>query len=259
MVSEIQPTLSAAPVTSAIVEDHVARLRYDLRMSTPANDLRANLKSLRDRLAFAAPRARARPNAPPDLRARLDAALELVGQLYGLSAASRSASSAPSSASLDEVYEDAIVEGHLALSEWERWLEQEAAPRARARPWAAASGQRQHDRHATGVSVKLLRYSVRGEGPALTLATESVSRPAHNVSLGGIYVSAGPGEVPSIVVGSVVHVSVSALGGSRSFSARGVVTRRVDDGIALRWIAETPADQHVIEALVDAARQAGKS
>jgi hypothetical protein len=216
-------------------------------MAKPADDVRSKLKGLRDKLAFETPRAQSRPNVPAELIERLRAALEVVGQMYLLGAA-------PSSASLEEAYEDALVEGHLALSEWERWLAQEKRPRARS-SWSTGAERRQHDRQPTQVMVKLLRHSVRGQGPAYTLTTETASRPARNVSVGGIYVNIGRGELADIAVGSVVHVSVSAVGEPQSYSVRGEVIRRDDSGIALRGVAKTPAEQRMIESVVAAARR----
>jgi hypothetical protein len=222
------------------------------------DDAAARLRTLRDRLAVEEPRARARPNAPAELKERLQATLELVGRVYLLD---RKATSA---ATLDEVREDAVVEAHLVLHEWERWLLQEEARAQRATrarvptPTPAPIDRRVHARHDANVAVKLLRYDVRDDGlGGSTLDTETSSRPARNVSLGGIYVAAARGDLPQLTVGRVVHVSVSSsLGAGLAFRARAVVQRRDDGGLGLGWIVDSDPVRAAIEALLDAVRRA---
>ena len=145
------------------------------------HDIKTRLRKLRDRLAFEAPRARVRPATPPVLVERLNGALETVSSVCLLTT---------ESGALEEIREDALVEGHLVLHEWERWLEQQSkGTGARARP---GSEQRRHPRYDTNVSVRLQRHAVRGSGGSLSVATETIERPARNVSLDGIFVLAPP-------------------------------------------------------------------
>jgi hypothetical protein len=58
-------------------------------------------------------------------------------------------------------------------------------------------------------------------------------------------------DLPTVNVGSVIHVSVNARGESRSFNLRGIVGRRDENGLALKWIADAVEDQKSIAALLD--------
>jgi hypothetical protein len=227
------------------------------------DDVMTKLRALRDRLAVEEPRARARPNVTVDLKRRLQETLELLGRAYLLDEKSTSA------AILEEVREDAVVEAHLVLHDWERWLaleEQRAqrAQQARARvptPTPAPIDRRVHYRHDTNVAVKLLRYDVRENGAGgLTLDTETSSRPARNVSAGGIFVAAARGDLPQLTVGRIVHVSVSSsLAASLGFRARAAVQRRDDQGLGLSWIVDSDAVRAAIDALLEAVRRARTS
>lgn len=216
---------------------------------TPTDEIRGKLRALRDRLAAELPRARIRAGAPPDLAQRLQTALDLVSGVYllGLSTA------APAPAGLGEAREDALVEGHLALHEWERWAEQEKLRAARR--IAPASNLRQSERHETNVLVKLLRYTLQDGGSVgMTLESETANRPARNVSLGGIFVSASPEDLPRVGPGCVLHVSVSF--GALSFKARATVIRRDGNGFGLRWVEESDRIRTSVESLLDAIRGA---
>jgi hypothetical protein len=230
-------------------------------MAAPAvDDLATRLRKLRDRLAAEEPRARARPSTPAELRRRLAATLELVSRVYLLDPRQTPAET------LEEVREDAVVEGHLVLHDWERFLAQEEAQQQKARSRVhtptplppALTDRRVHHRHETNVAVRLLRYDVRQDGSGgLTLDTETSSRPARNVSLGGIFVTMARHDLPQLQVGCIVHVSVSSsLATSLGFRARAVVQRRDDSGIGLGWIVDGDAVRAAIDALLDAVRRA---
>jgi hypothetical protein len=222
-------------------------------MAEPTDDPKAKLKALRDRLAIEAPRAQARPQAPPDLVRRLKSALELVSRVYLLTAAQTPA--------LDEVREDALVEGLLVVSEWERWLTQEKQDKQQkpvARPWSSPIDQRRHERLETNVTVKLLRHSLSDDTTGgVSLESATTSRPARNVSLGGIFVAIPKDELPQVTTGSIVHVSVSAaLGAPVSFEVRAAVARREATGLGLRWVDDSERFKRAIESLLDAVRRA---
>jgi hypothetical protein len=226
------------------------------------DDTVTKLRTLRDRLAAEEPRARARANAPVELRRRLAATLELVGRVYLLDPRTTAA------ATLEEVREDAVVEAHLVLHDWERWLASaELSQRARNRvatpvPLSPATplapNRRVHDRHETNVAVRLLRYALRDDGSGgVTLDTETSSRPARNVSAGGIFVTATRADLPQLAVGHLVHVSVSSsLAASLAFRARATVQRRDDSGLGLGWIVDSDAVRTSVEALLEAVRLA---
>ncbi len=213
-----------------------------------ADDAKTKLRKLRDQLAWETSRARARGNTPVTLLQRLEAAAELLSGVCLLGGGS----GARRTDTLDEVYEDAIVEGHLALHDWERWVGADDPQKRKARP---ATGQpRQHERVETSVSVSLLRHGVRTVGSGAVVGTDAVQLTGRNVSLGGMLVIAGKADLPGAVVGSVVHVALDGSQG-RPAPARAIVTRRDDSGIALRWVQETEADRRVVEALVAAIQQ----
>jgi hypothetical protein len=215
------------------------------------DDPRAKLRKLRDRLAVEAPRARAALSTPPEIAERLQSALDLVSSVYLLS----TGATAATSAQLDEVYEDALVEAHLVLHDWERWLEQQRQKPASRTPPASPT-RRQHERYDTNVSVRLLRHSVHADGTGgATLNSEATSRPARNVSLGGIFVAVPKDELAEVAVGNVLHVSVSTPAGALlSFNARATVMRRDASGLALRWIVDSERLRKAIESLLDALR-----
>lgn len=220
-------------------------------MQTPTAELKSKLKQLRDRLAAEAPRAHARPSAPPALVERLDATLELVSGVY------LAASTSSSAGAILDVSEDAIAEGHLVLHEWERWLEREKEPKptVRMRPVRLAElpNRRAHERYETGVSVRLLRYGVREQAGSVSIESAAVNRPARNVSTGGIFVAVPKDDLPQVGLGAIVHISVEVDG--QSFSARAAVTRRESDGLALRWMQDSPQAQRSIDSMLDALRR----
>lgn len=214
-------------------------------------DIKAKLRKLRDQLAWETPRARARGNTPPALLQRLEAAAEVLNGVCLLGGGP----DAMRSETLDELHEDAIVEGHLALHEWERWRGDEDQQKRKPRPAAPLGQRRQHERHETTVSVSLARHGVRTEGGGAVVGTDTVKLAARNISFGGMMVMAGKGDLPSAGVGSVVHVTVRGAG-ERLLHARGVITRRDDAGMGLRWLAETEVDRRVIESILAATRPA---
>jgi hypothetical protein len=220
------------------------RGRESTGMST-LSEAKAKLRALRQRLATEAPRAYTRPDTPAELRQRLQSALECVSGACFLD-------TNLGSPSTEEARDDALIEGHLALAEWERWLEQRHEHKPRRTP--PPVDRRRHERYETGVLVKLLRYAVReSSGERMTLVAETASRPARNVSLGGILVAMARDELPQVGVGSIVHVSVSAaLGGPLEFQIRAAVTRRDDVSVALSWIQDSDRARRAIESLLAA-------
>jgi hypothetical protein len=236
-------------------EIFVSRHRRDCRARVAAlhllsiemastQDIKTRLRKMRDKLAFEVPRARVRPATPPELVERLNAALETVTNVCLLTAAS---------GTVEEIQEDALVEAHLVLHEWERCLELQNKPPQKSR----GTEQRRHPRLETNVSVKLQRHAVRGHGGTLSVETDTITKPARNVSLDGIYVLAAPAELGDVAVGGVVHLSVvTTLGGTLSFHARAVVVRRDQDGVGLRWVRDTPAIEKAIASLLDAISRA---
>jgi hypothetical protein len=207
---------------------------------------KARLRALRDRLAVEAPRARARPTVPAELVLRLQSALDCSSHLIG-------AAAALSSPALDEARDDALLEGHLALHDWELFIEQERKQRAQATPLGRIN-RRQHERHETAVAVRLQRYRVRDGGRGdMTLDSEEVSRPARNISAGGIFVMATKEDLPQLGVGSVVHVTIG-FDGTRPFQARAAVAHRDASGLGLRWIHDSDGARREIQRLLDAIR-----
>ncbi len=213
------------------------------------HEWKARLRQLRDQLASEEPRLSVRAHAPAELAARMRAAAELVGRVYLLVCAP---SQVPAE-TLEEVCEDAIVEGHLVLHDWERWLEQDKRPRARSRT-PPPIDRRQYARHETKVSVRLLRHDVGDDGSGgVALASQEMSRPARNLSLGGIFVAVTRNELPQVTAGSVVRVSVSTpLGPGGSFQTRAAVARRDDAGLGLRWIEQSDRFRRALETLLAA-------
>jgi hypothetical protein len=205
------------------------------RPNRPSDDPKLKLRQLRDRLAFETARARAR-SAPPDLLRRLLTGAERVAQVGELK-------DAP-----DDVFEDAIVEATLALHDWERWLEQASGTKTKPTPRPAGVERRQTERHDAQASVRILRYVVE-DG---TVDADAVTRPARNVSIGGLSVALAPDDLPGVGVGCVVHLSITAIGRPTVFQVRAVVTRRGDDGLALKWLHDANG---TVSALVAAIRK----
>lgn len=216
------------------------------------NELKSRLKQLRDRLAVEAPRARIRPSVPSELVERLEATLALVGGIY------LAATTSPSADSLENASEDAIAEGHLVLHDWERWIEREKDPKPTVRMRPVRLGdlpdRRVHERYETGVSVQIMRYGVREHAGTATIESASVSRPARNVSIGGIFVAVRKEDLPQVGVGAIVHIAVKVE--EQSFQARATVARRDADGLGLRWTQDSAQPQRSIEAILDAVRRA---
>ena len=213
--------------------------------------MRGKLKELRNRLSAELPVVRLRPSAPPELVRRMESALEMVAGAYLLSATDPVS---PASAR-EELYEDAVAEGHLALHDWERWLERESRKEQSSKT-PPPIDRRVHQRHDINVTVKLLRHRVRAyEFGEYKLDSETTSRPARNVSLGGILVAVLKDDLPQVGVGSVLHLSVS-FGAQQSFQVRATVQRRDAQGLGLRWIVDSERAQRAIESLLDAISRA---
>jgi hypothetical protein len=70
------------------------------------------------------------------------------------------------------------------------------------------------------------------------------------VSTGGIFVGVPKDDLPQVGVGAIVHISVNVE--AESFAARAAVTRRETDGLALRWLQDSPQAQRSIESVLDA-------
>jgi hypothetical protein len=218
-------------------------------MGTHVDELKSNLRKLRDKLALEAPRAHARQGTPPELDRRLQSTLQRTSNaLSGPTGGAKPGA-------LEELYDDIIVEAHLVLHEWERW--QADAGAQKVKPPVATTNRRAHPRHDTNVSVQLLRHAVHASNHGVTLESESLKRPARNVSLGGMFVVLSKDDLPQVAAGSVVHISVS-FGDSLTFRARAAVARRASDGIGLHWIQENEAVTRSIKALLDAIHQASR-
>ncbi len=221
-----------------------------MAMANDDEDPRAKLRALRDKLAFEAPRAQARAKTPPDLAKRLKAALDQVNAAHRLATSSDSHVSEEVAA---EVIDDAIVEAHMALHDWERLIERQEEQAQRARQQVALTDRRQSTRQDTDVTVRLLRHAMNESGSGVALETETANRAARNVSMGGIFVSLAVGDLPQVVVGSVLHVAIdTSLGASLGFRARAIVMRRDATGVGLRWIVDTERVTQAIESLLAA-------
>jgi hypothetical protein len=212
---------------------------------------KSKLRRLRDLLAFELRRAQGRETCPPELLRRLVTAAELVESVCALK------SSPDNAEQLEEVYSDALVESHLAMHDWERFRKQEdAAQKPRPRP-TPTPPPRQHPRVDIDVSVKLRRFSVHEvSGAGMTVEAHTMSLPARNISIGGLYVVAKGSAHKELTVGSVVMVTVSlARDASLAFRMRAVITRRDDAGMGLRWIADHKPGEHSVQSLLDAVNQ----
>lgn len=221
---------------------------------------KAQLKKLRNELAVQAPRARTYANAPADVVDRLHEIAERISSVYLASCETRP----QRSEAFDELCDDVLVEGHLVLKDWSQWVEQQQQKRKPTPPPTAE--RRVHERVRSTVSIMLRRHDIRGAGTDLAVFDQSVDRPTRDVSSGGAFVLAPPGDLPGVATGHVVHVSLPGTSKPRDDNARGVVmrrddkaravvVRRDDTGIALRWIVESPVDQRVVDAIVAAIRE----
>lgn len=219
---------------------------------TTSTETKRKLRELRDRLSFELPRARVRPNMPAELVARLQAALDAVNGAYAMPAAS----TASAADALDEAREEAIVEAHLALHDWERWTETQRQPKLKAqlpKPRRAVDARQSRE-----VEVRLLRYRAQnGDGREVALADTTAARAARNVSADGIFVTIAKDELPQLGIGGVLQLSAQVDGGA-ALQARATVVRREVDGLALKWIVDNERTRHLIDALLDGVRRARK-
>ena len=211
---------------------------------TSDDDPRKKLRELRDRLAFEAPRAKARPSTPSELAERLQSTLDWINELL---AAPPPATPAAGEA-VAEAREEALVEAHLALHEWQRRLERDTQPKIKS---FATPDRRQHERHQVDIEVRLLRRRRQADGREIALAGATTQR-ARNVSLSGILVLLAPDALPEIAVNDVVNAAV--IVGTATFETRGVVVRRDASGLGLRWILDNERAQRSVDALLDAIR-----
>ena len=229
------------------------RAVWPIQLITVDESPKARLKLLRDKLAAAVPRARIRANTPRELMQRLEATAKQVGNLYLLSV-----SRGPATGALDDAIDDVLVEGHLLLHEVERLASEPAVARAGARGGSGAD-RRQHERHDTHVMVRLLRHSTQIDGTgSAALASESATRAANNVSVGGVFVSVPQHELTQVTVGGVVHVEVVGAPGVTPFRARAIVMRRDGSGLGLRWVEDSERVRRDIVGFLDEARRVGR-
>lgn len=221
---------------------------------TASDETKTRLRQLRDRLSFELPRARVRANTPTGIVERLQAALDAVNGAYALPAAST-----PSAAeALEEARQEAIVEAHLVLHDWERWSE--AQRPAKLKPQAPKPRRAPADgRHPGEVEVRLLRYRAHnGDGRESALADQAtVARAARNVSPEGIFVMVPKNEMPQLAVGGVLQLSAQVDQVAAS-QVRATVVRRDADGLSLKWIVDNERTVRLIESLVDGVRRARK-
>ena len=219
-------------------------------MST-SDETKIKLRELRDRLSFELPRARVRANTPHALVERLQAALDAVNGAYAMPAAST-----PSAAeALEEARQEAIVEAHLVLHEWERWAETQRQPKLKAQ---APKPRRADDARQPGdVRVTLLRYRAQnGDGREIPFADATALRAARNVSADGIFVTMPKDEVPQLGVGGVLQLSAHVDQGAAALQARATVVRRDVDGVSLKWIVDNDRTRRLIDSLLDGVRRA---
>lgn len=211
------------------------------------DDPRTKLRTVRDRLAALGPRVRSRPDATSDLERRIHAVATQIDSVLRL-VATRAAKPTDN---LDETVEDTVAEAHLLIHELERVL----ATAPKAGPVARVGGieRRQHERHDTNVTVRLLRHFVREHDNGVALSTEIARRAARNVSLGGIFVALPAGELPQVGVGNVVHVEVETA--ELKFYARATVARRDASGVGLNWILDEARARREVEKLLASIRR----
>jgi len=209
---------------------------------------KVRLRSLRDRLAAAAPRARLRSDAPPELVKGLSTAARQIEALM------RVAVAAELPADFADTLEDAVAEANLALHQFDRLVE--TAPQAKPKLHAGGIERRQHERLDANITVKLLRHSLREDDiGGVSLKSETTSRPARNVSTGGIFVAVPRAELAQVGVGNVVHVQIAGGGGALVFNARAVVARRDEQGMGLSWILDGDRVRRDVTALLEAVRR----
>jgi hypothetical protein len=217
-----------------------------------SDDTKTKLRELRDRLSFELPRARVRSKAPAELVDRLQAALEAVNGAYALPAAST-----PSAAeALEEARQEAVVEAHLVLHDWERWTEAQRQPKLKAQ---APKPRRAVDaRQSADVEVRLLRYRAQnGDGREVAFSDPKAAHAARNVSADGIFVTMPKDELPQLGVGGVLQLAAQVDNGA-ALQARATVVRRDVDGVSLKWIVDNDRTRRLIDALLDGVRRARK-
>jgi hypothetical protein len=214
---------------------------------------KAKLKAMRDRLAATVPRARARGNTPPAMLKRLHGTFKHVNDLYQV-LVTRTANAV----TLGEAVDDALIESQMLLDELD--AQPTDAPQPLPRPHLFVRERREHERYDTRVVVRLLRHSVHVDpAGAVSLTAATASRPARNVSLGGIFVALQQGELSQVGVGSVVSLDVGLSGEVAPFHARvcarAVVMRRTADGVGLRWVETSDRVRRDIENLLELVRR----
>jgi hypothetical protein len=214
-----------------------------------SDETKTNLRALRDRLSVELPRARVRPNTPTELVQRLQAACDAVNGAYAMPAAS----TASAVEALEEARQEAIVEAHLVLHEWERWAETQRQPKLKAQP---PKLKRTPDGRQSGdVEVTLLRYRAQnGDGREMALSEITTARTARNVSTDGIFVTMPKDELPQLIIGGVLQLSTRVDNGA-ALQARATVVRRNADGLSLKWIVDNERTRRLIESLLDAVRR----
>ncbi len=211
------------------------------------NDLNAKLRALRDQLAVETPRAKGLQRTPPDLVRRLQAALDCASGVCMLTSVMKGAMAMTESPVVAVARGNALIQAHLALHDWERWLAAEDHDARSSAPVAA--NRRRHVRYETDVAVKLVRRARQG-GPALPLLpSDEAVRAARDVSLGGLFVAVPANELPRVLVSSLVEVTIN-LGRGREFGARAEVLRRDPRGVGLRWFHDSDRVRLAIESLV---------
>jgi len=217
------------------------------------DETKTKLRELRDRLAFELPRARVRPNTPMELVERLETALAAVHGAYAMPAAS----TASAAEAVEEARQEAIVDAHLALHDWERWAESQRQPRLRPQP---PRPRRTSDARPPGdVEVTLLRYRTHnGDGREIAFADATAARWARSLSADGIFVTMAKDEVPQLGVGGVVQLSTQPDSGG-PIQARATVLRRDADGVSLKWIVDNDRTRRLIESLLEKVRRARRA
>ena len=110
-----------------------------------SDETKTKLRELRNRLAFEPPRARMRPNTPKELAERLQAALDAVNGACAMPVASTESAAE----AIEEARQEAIVDAHLVLHDWERWAETQRQPKLKAQP---PKPRRANDARRSGMS-----------------------------------------------------------------------------------------------------------
>ncbi len=211
------------------------------------DSIKSQLKKLRDDLAAQSQRALTFASAPSELSGRLRDTSQHIASVYLKVCAP---GTVPSDV-LDELCDDALVEGALTLNDWSTWVDQHGKPRA-----APGAERRVHARDPSTVSIKLLRHHIRGEGADATVDDQAVDRLTKDVSSGGAFVLVNRKDLPLVTVGHVLHVSLPGAADVTKVRAR--VIRRDDFGLALQWIVETPTERQSVDKMVSALKSSRK-